>query len=100
MRILEKCGWRSVVFRHQPRMSFVHARCERMLGRRIRREGFPFLDADRLQLIDHGAVAVEPRFGLHHPVEMREEALVEANGGIEQDVLYVAEDCRRRISRL
>ena len=77
-------------------MGFAHARCKRLLDRRIGCERLALVDADRLQLVDHGTVAVKPRFALHDPIEMDEKALVVADRGIEQDILHISEDRRWR----
>jgi hypothetical protein len=51
-------------------------------------------------LIDHDAVTIQPRFGLHDSVEVLEVARVEADRRIEINVLGVREYRCRRIGRL
>ena len=49
-------------------------------------ERLALLDADRLQRIDHGLVAREPRLALHEAVERVEEAHVVGDRAVEEDV--------------
>ena len=63
-------------------------------------KGLPFLDADGLELVDHGAVALEPGLRLDHAVERLEEAQVVGNGGVEDYVDGVDELRLRRMSGL
>ena len=51
----------------------------------IRREGFALLDTDRLQRIDHRAVALQPGLGLDDAVQRLVEMYIVGNGRVVEN---------------
>jgi len=62
-------------------------------------ERFAFLDPNRLDLVDHGLVAFEPRLPLDEAVERLEKADVVGDRAVECNVDHVDEGRRRRSGR-
>src|SRR6476646_10527082 len=68
-----------------------------LLRPRVGKEGLAFLDADRLERINHRIVSFEPRLCLNDTVERLEETLVVGDGAVVDEVDRVDKRrCRRR----
>ena len=59
---------------------------ENLLCLVVRLEWFPLFDADRLELIDHDLVALQPWLSLHEAVERLKETHVIGNRAVEHNV--------------
>src|SRR6185437_13700669 len=70
---------------------------QNLLPRCVRLKWLVLLDADGAELIDHRAVAIDPRLALHDAVEVHEIACVVTDGAVVIDVLYIRENRLGRI---
>ena len=81
-------------------MSLARGAIEDHLGRFIGLERLALPDAERPQLIDHDAVALEPRLALHVLVEDGEEATIVRDCGVHEHSGEVDEHRLRRVVHL
>ena len=63
-------------------------------------EVLALLDAQRLERVDHQAIALQPGLILHDAVEVLEEARIVTDGRVEDDIPGIRENGCRRIVRL
>ena len=81
-------GMREDIFieRLEPSVGFENGPLQDVLGCGVGVEGLALLDADGFELVNHGAVALEPWLRLDDAIERLEEAHVVGNGCVEDYV--------------
>ena len=94
--------WRQagIIFLLQPCASFLRRRGEERLGRVTGLEWLALLDAQRFELIDHGAIALEPGLFLYDAIEVLKEAGVVADRDLEAKDAYAYIDKPSRLGEL